>query len=194
MQPLRHHLLSNNLDEFYVSLDPAANITQVCNDLSIVCQDAGYNPTIYTAADTLAQTQESLAQTETLAASVTAFFVFVGALGITSATAYTVMERKREIGVLTALGMDKHQNRVIIAGESLMLALIGTVVGLASGLGLSLFVIDVIPWWANIAPPSLVVSQLTLAVAVAVVVASAVLSSVYPAHRISKLNTVDALR
>ena len=109
-----------------------------------------------------------------------------------SATAYTVMERKREIGVLTAIGMNK--NRIIIAGESLLLALIGTVIGFVSGLGLSMFAIQAIPWWANVPSPSLVISPLTLLAASLVIVISAVLSSVYPANRISKLNTVDALR
>ncbi len=194
MQTFRHPLLANNIDEFYISLDPSANLTQVVNALSKTCQDAGYNPTIYTAQDTLAQTKASLDQTELLALSVTAFFVIVGALGITASTAYTVMERKREIGVLTALGMDKRQNRVIIAGEALLLALIGIVIGAVSGLGLSLFAIHAIPLWANVPMPSLVVSPLTLSVAAFVIVVSAVLSSVYPAYRISKLNTIEALR
>ncbi len=194
MQTFRHPLLAGNIDEFYISLNPSANSTQVRNALSQVCQNAGYTPTIYTAQDLLAQTKASFDQTELLAVSVTAFFVIVGALGITAATAYTVMERKREIGVLTALGMDKQQNRTILAGEALLLALIGTVVGFASGLGLSLFAIHAIPWWANVAAPQLVISPLTLSVAIAVIVVSAVLSSVYPAHRISKLNTIEALR
>jgi putative ABC transport system permease protein len=115
-------------------------------------------------------------------------------LGITAATAYTVTERKREIGLLTALGMDKRQNRIIIAGEATLLALIGTVVGFASGLGLSAFAVQVIPWWANAPAPSLAVSPSMLAVAAAVIAVSAVLSAVYPAHRISKLDTVQALR
>jgi putative ABC transport system permease protein len=194
MQSFRHYLLALNLDEFYVSLDPSADITQVVKDLTQTCKDAGYNPIIYTAKDTIAQTQASFDQTEMLAVSVTAFFVLVGALGITAATAYTVVERKREIGVLSALGMDKRQNRVIIAGEALLLALIGTAMGFASGLGLSLFAVNVIPWWANAPAPSLALSPFTLATAAVVIAVSAVLSAVYPANRISKLNTVEALR
>jgi ABC-type antimicrobial peptide transport system permease subunit len=194
MQTFRHPLLAGNIDEFYISLDSSANLTQVKNALSQICQNAGYTPTVYTAQDLLAQTKVSFDQTELLAVSVTAFFVIVGALGITAATAYTVMGRKREIGVLTALGMDKRQNRIIIAGEALLLALIGTAIGFTSGLGLSLFVIHAIPWWANVPAPSLVMSPLSLSAAALVIVVSAVLSSVYPANRISKLNTVDALR
>jgi putative ABC transport system permease protein len=194
METFRHPLLAGNLDEFLISLTPTANVTQTVNNINAVCQAEGYNPTVYTAQDTLAQTQVSFDQTQTLAISVTAFFVIVGALGITAATAYTVTERKREIGLLTALGMDKRQNRIIIAGEATLLALIGTVVGFASGLGLSAFAVQVIPWWANAPAPSLVVSPFMLAVAAAVIAVSAVLSAVYPAHRISKLDTVQALR
>jgi putative ABC transport system permease protein len=194
MHSFRPYLWASSLDEFYVSLKPSANVTQVVNDLAQTCKDAGYIPTIYTAKDTLAQTQAGFDQIETLAVSVTAFFVLVGALGITASTAYTVAERKREIGLLTALGMDKRQNQVIIAGETLLLVLIGTIVGFVSGLGLSLFAIHAIPWWANVPPPSLVLSPFTLSAAASVIAVSAVLSSVYPANRIFNLNTVDALR
>ncbi len=194
MQPFRSYLLSSNLDEFYVSLKPSADVTQTVTTLTQTCKDAGYTTTIYTAQNTLAQTQAGFDQTELLAVSITAFFVVVGALGITAATAYMVNERKREIGVLSALGMDKHQNRTIIAGEALLLAFIGVVVGAVSGLALSLFAISVIPWWANLPAPSLVLSPLTLSAAAVVIVLAVVLSSVYPASRISKLNTVEALR
>jgi putative ABC transport system permease protein len=186
MQSFRSYLLAGNVDEFYISLKPSANVDQVVGTLTQTCTDAGFVPTIYTAKATLAQTQASFDQTQTLALAITAFFVLVGALGITAATAYNVAERKQEIHILTALGMDRRQNRIIIAGESVMLALIGTVVGFASGLGLSLFAIQAIQWWANVPTPSLVVSPVMLAVATAVIVASAILSSVYPAHRMSK--------
>jgi putative ABC transport system permease protein len=194
MQTFWHPQLAENVDEFYISLNPSADLTKVKDALTQICQNAGYTPTVYTAEDLLAQTKASFDQTELLAISVTAFFVIVGALGITASTAYTVLERKREIGVLTALGMDKRQNRTIIAGEALLLALIGTIIGAVMGLGLSLFVINVIPWWANIPTPSLAVSPLAIAVATCVIAVSAVLSSVYPASRIAKLNTVDALK
>jgi putative ABC transport system permease protein len=194
MQTFWHPQLAENVDEFYISLNPSADLTKVKDALTQICQNAGYTPTVYTAEDLLAQTKASFDQTELLAISVTAFFVIVGALGITASTAYTVLERKREIGVLTALGMDKRQNRTIIAGEALLLALIGTIIGAVIGLGLSLFVINVIPWWANIPTPSLAVSPLAIAVATCVIAVSAVLSSVYPASRIAKLNTVDALK
>ncbi len=194
LKTFRTPLLSSNIDEFYVSLKPGADADQTRNDLAQTCQNAKYNPTIYTAKDTLSQTQTSFNQTEMLVVSVTSFFVLVGALGIMSATAYTVMERKREIGVLTALGMEKKQNRIIIAGESLLLALIGVVIGFVSGLGLSVFVIHAISWWAYLPAPSLVISPLTFFAAALVIVFSAVLSAVYPANRISKLDTIEALK
>jgi putative ABC transport system permease protein len=184
----------SNVDAFYVSVDSSADMTQVADEITQLCQQHGYAPTVYTVEQRLAQTQNSYAQAETLALSITGFFIIIGATGIAAAMADIVYERKREIGLLFAVGLDRRQNFVIIAGEALLLSLIGTAVGFVSGFGLAFFTVQSIQWWSSIPAPSLVVSPLTLATAVAIITVSAVFSSVYPAHHVSKLNIVDAIR
>jgi putative ABC transport system permease protein len=183
-----------NLDQFYISLSPNANTTQILNQLSQNCRAYGYNAWIGTVQDTLQNTQNRYNQIETLAISITTFSMMISALGIMAAMAYTVLERKREIGILTALGLDRRQNAIITIGEIVLLSLLGTTIGAIASVGLSIFVLQSVPWWTSLPPPSLIFSSRTLLAAAATVIFSTLVSSAYPANRIAKLNIVDALR
>jgi putative ABC transport system permease protein len=98
-----------------------------------------------------------------------------------------VTQRRREIGLLKALGASGAQVRAIFFTEAVMLALGGAAVGLLAG-KLGQMVISGIypaipfaaPWWAVLAAP------LTA-------VATAVLFSVAPARRAARLDPVFAL-
>ncbi len=187
-------LAGSNFDEFLVSVEPSANVTQVVDDITQYSKQQGYTLTVSTVQQRLAQSEASYAQAETLVLTIASFFIVVGAMGIAAAMAYTVYERKREIGLLSAMGLSRRQNFAIIAGEALLLALIGTAVGFASGLGLSVFTLQSIQWWSSLPAPALAVSPLTIAASIVVITVSAVLSSVYPANRVMKLDVVEALR
>jgi ABC-type lipoprotein release transport system permease subunit len=195
MVPFRDAAVAgSNVDLFYVSVESGANMTQVADGLSQLCKQHGYTPTIYTVQQRITQTQTSYAQAETLSLSIMGFFIVVGGIGIAAAMAYIVYERKREIGLLFAVGLDRRQNFIIIAGEALLLALIGTAVGFASGFSLSLLTVHSIQWWSSISAPLLVISPLALTAAAVTITISAVLSAVYPANRVSKLNVAEAIR
>lgn len=116
------------------------------NALYKECRTHGHNQSIATAQDSVERAQSSYNQIEVLTLSVTTFSIIISALGIMAAVAYTVLERKREIGVLMALGSDRRQNMALIIGETVLLALLGTIVGMSSGVGLTCFVLQVIPW------------------------------------------------
>ncbi|GHC39839.1 ABC transporter permease [Streptomyces cinnamoneus] len=60
--------------------------------------------------------------------------VVIGALGIVNTMAMSVAERTREIGVLRAIGMDRAGIRRMIRLESVTVAALGTLLGLAGGL------------------------------------------------------------
>jgi putative ABC transport system permease protein len=58
----------------------------------------------------------------------------IAILGIVNTLALSVFERTREIGMLRAVGMSRRQLRGVVRGESLIIAAIGSVVGVAVGL------------------------------------------------------------
>lgn len=63
-----------------------------------------------------------------------ALAVVIAILGIINTLALSVVERRREIGMLRAVGMQRPQVRRIIYLESLLIALFGAIVGLALGI------------------------------------------------------------
>ncbi|WP_036528008.1 ABC transporter permease [Nocardia sp. CNY236] len=65
-----------------------------------------------------------------------ALAVVIAILGIVNTLALSVVERRREIGMLRAVGMLRAQVRQAIYLESMLIALFGAVVGLALGIGL----------------------------------------------------------
>jgi putative ABC transport system permease protein len=61
--------------------------------------------------------------------------IVIAILGIVNTLALSVVERKREIGMLRAIGMQRAQVRRTLYLESLLIALFGAVLGLALGIG-----------------------------------------------------------
>jgi len=65
-----------------------------------------------------------------------ALAVVIAILGIVNTLALSVVERRREIGMLRAVGMQRAQVRRTIYLESMLIAVFGAIVGMLLGLGL----------------------------------------------------------
>jgi len=65
-----------------------------------------------------------------------ALAIVIAVLGIVNTLALSVVERRREIGMLRAVGMARSQVRRIIYLESVLIAVFGAIVGVILGLGL----------------------------------------------------------
>ncbi len=80
---------------------------------------------------------QQAAQIDTLLAvlyGLLALAVVIAILGIVNTLALSVVERRREIGMLRAVGMQRAQVRRTIYLESLLIAVFGAVIGLVLGL------------------------------------------------------------
>jgi putative ABC transport system permease protein len=62
------------------------------------------------------------------------FAVIIAFIGIANTLALSIYERTREIGLLRSVGMGRRQVRSMIRWESVVISLLGTVLGLAIGL------------------------------------------------------------
>ncbi|HXZ99970.1 MAG TPA: FtsX-like permease family protein [Candidatus Binatia bacterium] len=64
--------------------------------------------------------------------------IIIAVVGIINTLALSVLERTREIGLLRALGMTRTQTREMVAWESVIIALLGAVLGLGVGAGMGI--------------------------------------------------------
>jgi putative ABC transport system permease protein len=117
--------------------------------------------------------------------------IFASLFGIVNTLSMSVIERTREIGVLRALGASRWQVRRSIADESLVIGLIGALLGVAVGTGLGYALLQGlssgIPG-VEYRPP--------LSTMVAVSIAGVVLglvASILPARRAARLDVIRAI-
>ena len=125
--------------------------------------------------------------------------VLVGALNIISTLVMVVMEKTRDISILRAMGASAKSIMTIFMVQGLLVGLVGTLAGLASGLGIC----HLLARYKFISLPSDVYYITTLPVRVefwdvCLVSLSAVvisfLATIYPSWHASKLNPVEAIR
>jgi len=68
--------------------------------------------------------------------------IIIAVVGIINTLALSVLERTRELGLLRAVGMTRGQTREMISWESVIIALISAVLGLAVGAGLGIAMVS----------------------------------------------------
>jgi putative ABC transport system permease protein len=129
---------------------------------------------------------------------IAAISLLVAGIGIMNIMIVSLIERTREIGILKALGMKSRTVLLIFLGESVIIGLIGAVVGIVLGWILASVTARVLGSGVfgggggfTITPlltPEVFVGALAFGVGVSVIFA------LYPAWRASKLKPVEALR
>lgn len=124
--------------------------------------------------------------------------------GIINTMLMVVMERTKELGMLMAIGMNKHRIFFMIVLESVMLSLVGGIIGIFIG-GLATFYgqthpIDLSLWaegYREYGYDSFVYTTLMpgmmFDVAIMVMI-TGVIAAIYPAYKALKNNPADALR
>jgi predicted permease len=116
-----------------------------------------------------------------------AMAMMLGLIGIYGVIAYTVSQRKREIGIRVALGAEPGALRWLFVRYGLALAGAGTAIGLATAAGVTRLMKSVL---FGISP----VDPLTYTVVPLVLVAATVLASYVPARRAAAVDPVEMLR
>lgn len=116
------------------------------------------------------------------------FAIVIALLGIVNTLALSISERKHEIGLLRAVGMERKQVKRMIRWEALLIAVFGGLLGLVVGLVLGTAVVIAVGQGLKLAIPT---GQLITYVIVAGL--GGVLAAIGPARRGAKTNILEAI-
>jgi predicted permease len=128
---------------------------------------------------------------DVLLMQVTMFFCIVtlvlAALGLYGVTAYSTSQRTSEFGLRVALGAEPGRVTRMVLGEGVRVAMIGVVIGVPAGLAATRLIRAQLFGVASI-------DLLSLAIAIVVLMTTAVVASYLPARRAAKVGPLEALR
>jgi putative ABC transport system permease protein len=114
----------------------------------------------------------------------------IALLGIVNTLFLSVYERTREIGLLRAVGMTRLQVRRMVRGESIVITMIGCVLGLAIGL---LWAWAVVSALSGQGISSVVVPPRDLLLFVVISAIAGFVAALLPAWRASRLDVLEAI-
>jgi putative ABC transport system permease protein len=145
--------------------------------------------------DFMVRTLEEMAtvQTETtktmttLLASIAGVSLLVGGIGIMNIMLVSVTERTREIGLRMALGARGTDVLLQFLVEAVVLSMIGGLIGIGMGFGLSAAVQRFMSWPADVSPDA-------IALAFGFAALTGVFFGFYPARKAASLDPIEALR
>jgi putative ABC transport system permease protein len=122
-----------------------------------------------------------------LLGSIAAISLVVGGIGIMNIMLVSVTERTREIGIRMAVGARPNYVRMQFLTESLVLSLLGGLIGVLIGGALSILVSRILGW------PTLV-SALSVLISFGFATVIGIFFGYYPAHKAAALDPIEALR
>jgi len=120
-----------------------------------------------------------------------AFLAVPSLIAMVNTLAISVIERKREIGMLRALGATRKQIGRMITIEALLLALVGTVFGVLAGVYLGYMLIKAL---AVMFPVTYIFPFFGILIAIIVGITFGALAAVIPARQASHMQIIEALR
>jgi putative ABC transport system permease protein len=142
---------------------------------------------VQTIEDAIDQFTSFLDQLQLFIGGVAGLSLFVGSIGIANIMIVSVTERTREIGIMKAVGAKKREVIQLFIVESLILGIIGAILGVILGLGVGYLALT-IPGWPMVVPYD------WMGIAVAVGILVGVLAGIYPAWRGARVDPIEALR
>jgi len=184
----------DQIGSLLVKVDPRYNIADVQTDIERVLRerrrigaDKENNFIIRNFAEFL-ETRNQAAQTlGLLLAATAAISLVVGGIGIMNIMLVSVTERTREIGLRMAIGARGSDILGQFLTEAVLLCLVGGLIGLTLGAGVSFTVAKLLGWPMYISP-------VIVMVAIAASASVGVIFGFVPARRAAGLNPIDALR
>jgi putative ABC transport system permease protein len=120
-----------------------------------------------------------------------AFLAFPSLIAMLNTLAISVLERRREIGMIRAVGGTRRQVRRMVVAEALLLACVGTAFGILTGMYLGYVIVKAL---GEIFPMQYAFPLAGILAGIAIGLLFGVLAAVIPARQAAGLQVVEALR
>jgi putative ABC transport system permease protein len=174
----------------------AAQVSAVVNPAGASSDDPGYysgaNGTIDTIHEYVTRRQSDAYLLYYLLYALALVVGVVGALGLANALVTSVLERRREIGLLRAMGASGRRVAQVFWVESLSLGALSWLAGALLGLPLAYAFVQTFAW--TVMPVDFSLEPLAFAASFAAILIIATFASLAPAWRASRLRIATALR
>ncbi|RQG91128.1 FtsX-like permease family protein [Natrarchaeobius halalkaliphilus] len=142
---------------------------------------------VQTVEDAIDQFMDLVDQLTVFIGAVAGIALVVGSIGIANIMIVSVTERTREIGIMKAVGATKRDVMQLFLVESVILGMIGALVGVGLGLAIGYLGVNFLEW-----PMAYPIDWIGIAIAMGVGVG--VVSGLYPAWRAARVDPIEALR
>jgi putative ABC transport system permease protein len=134
--------------------------------------------------------EDQIGQLVNLFYALLALAILISLFGIANTLALSIHERRRELGMLRAIGMSRRQVRTMIRYESVITALIGAILGMALGVIFAALIAQPLKQegFTLSYPVGTLIGILVLAALLGIVAA------IIPARRASRLDVLESLQ
>ncbi len=128
-----------------------------------------------------------------ITSGVLTFAVIIAMIGLSLHSLLSTMARRREIGMLRSIGLNKKGVIRTVSGETIIISLLGAFIGILAGLLQGFLMVSAVPDTGLLAV-TFTVPWLTIGILVGVTLATAIISSRYPSRWAANINIIDAVR
>ncbi|WP_409199589.1 ABC transporter permease [Methanobrevibacter sp. DSM 116169] len=178
---------NNNATMLFVKVNDVNNLEQITNEID---SEYGDKITIITTINDISSVNTIYNMFLGAKLGITLLVLLVGAISIVNTMLSNVYERTREIGVLKAVGWSNKKILIMVIGESVVLTLIGALIGSILGVILVEFIYrlgiiaEIVPYYTA--------ESFLLAILVSIIVG--IIGGIFPARRATKIPVTESLR
>ncbi|MFX1309916.1 MAG: ABC transporter permease [Promethearchaeota archaeon] len=180
--------------DWYIWVEEGEDDEEVLEELVDYLEDHGYAVYFAFTNSYITEIFESMIDLITLIMNgILVFAIVIAMIGLALHCLLTTMARRREIGMLRSIGLNKKGIIRTISGETLIVSFLGTVIGILAGILTGVLMVASIPD-TGFLTVTLTIPWLTMGILVLVTLVVAILSSRYPSRWAANINIIDAVR